>query len=189
MALKSTIHKATLQLSDMDRHVYGEHQLTLALHPSETEERLMVRILAYALCVPADELNGRLESARGLSDTDEPDLWHRDLSGQLLHWVEVGQPDERRLAKACSRADRVTVIAYQASTPIWFEGIANKITRLDRLRLWQLPAEQSEALAQRCQRAMQLQITIQDGLVWLSAEGHDTLELQLQPLWMGAAKG
>ena len=98
MALNATIYKAALQISDMDRHVYREHALTLARHPSETEERLMVRLLAFALNVPHDTEHGALQFARGLSDADEPDLWQHDLTGQLVQWIEVGQPDERRLA-------------------------------------------------------------------------------------------
>jgi hypothetical protein len=100
MALKSTIYKAQLQIADMDRGLYADHALTLARHPSENDERLMMRVLAFALNVPADDHRGRLEFARGLSDTDEPDLWQHDLSGQLFHWIEVGQPDERRMLKA-----------------------------------------------------------------------------------------
>ena len=112
MALKSTIYKAALQIADMDRQLYADHALTLALHPSETEERLLVRLLAFALNVPHDTDHGALQFARGLSDGDEPDLWQHDLTGQLLHWIEVGQPDERRLAKACSRAERVTLYVF-----------------------------------------------------------------------------
>ncbi|MEN9890319.1 MAG: hypothetical protein RLY78_614 [Pseudomonadota bacterium] len=186
MALKSTIHKATLQLSDMDRHVYGEHNLTLALHPSETEERLMMRVLAYALNVPADDLNGTLQSARGLSDADEPDLWHKDLSDQIVHWVEVGHPDDRRLAKACAKADRVSIYAYASSTPVWWQGMANKITRLRNLAVWQIPADQAQALAARCTRSMQLQISIQDGLLYVS-DAAGTIEIQPQALWQGGA--
>ena len=145
MALKSTIYKVELSLSDMDRQVYGEHLLTLALHPSETEERLMVRLLAFALTVPADELNGRMVFAKGLADPDEPDLWHRNHADEIVHWVEVGHPDEKRMAKACSRADRATIMAYQASTPIWYAGIATRITRLRNLRILCLPPDQSQA--------------------------------------------
>lgn len=181
MALKSTIYKATLQLSDMDRHVYGEHALTLALHPSETEERLMMRVLAYALNVPADDRNGTLQSARGLSDTDEPDLWHKDLSDQIVHWIEVGQPDERRMAKACSRAERVSIYTYAGSTPIWWQGLASKVARLDRLQVWQIDAERSQALAALCRRAMQLQISIQDGIAYLG-DAQTTVELTPQRL-------
>ena len=184
MALKATIYKATLQLSDMDRHVYGEHNLTLALQPSETEERLMMRVLAYALNVTADDLNGTLQSARGLIDTDEPDLWHKDLADQVIHWIEVGQPDERRLAKACAKADKVTLYAYAASTPIWWQGLANKVTRLRHLHVWQVPAEQAQALTAMCNRSMQLQVSIQDGTVYVS-DASRNVELTPTVLWAG----
>lgn len=176
MALKSTIYKATLQIADMDRQVYAEHALTLALHPSETEERLLVRLLAFALNVPADTDRGALQFARGLSDTDEPDLWQRDLTGQLVHWIEVGQPDERRLAKACARAERVTIYCYGSAADIWWAGIRTKLTRLQRLAVWQIPAEQAQALAALATRSMQWQLTVQDGHVWAHAES-GTVEL------------
>jgi uncharacterized protein YaeQ len=170
MALKSTIYKATLQIADMDRQVYADHALTLALHPSETEERLLVRLLAFVLNVPPDTDRGALQFARGLSDTDEPDLWQRDLTGQLLHWIEVGQPDERRLAKACARAERVTIYCYGSAADIWWAGIRTKLTRLQRLSVWQIPAEQAQALAALAARSMQWQLTVQDGHVWVHAE-------------------
>jgi uncharacterized protein YaeQ len=181
MALKATIYKAQLSLSDMDRGIYADHALTLALHPSETEERMMVRLLAFALHVPADNHHGTLEFAKGLSDTDEPDLWQHDLSGQLLHWIEVGQPDERRMLRAASRADQATFIAYTASTPVWWAGVKNKLTRTERLNVWQLLPEQSQALAALAQRAMQLQISVQDGTVWIH-QGDSNIEIQLQKL-------
>jgi uncharacterized protein YaeQ len=181
MALKSTIYKAQLSVSDMDRGVYGDHALTLALHPSETEERLMVRLLAFALNAPKDNARGDLVFARGLSDTDEPDLWQHDLSGVLVHWIEVGQPDERRMQRAASRAERATFISYAASTPVWWAGVKNKLNRTERLAVWQLPAEQSQALAALAQRSMQLQFSVQDGTVWCSAV-ETTLELRLEPL-------
>lgn len=184
MALKSTIYKATLNISDMDRHVYGEHTLTLALHPSETEERLMVRLLAFALQLPGDDRRGALQFARGLSDSDEPDLWQKDLSEQLVHWIEVGQPDERRMAKACGRAERVTIYAYSTAAPIWWDGLASKVTRLRNLEVWRLLPDQSQALAALAQRSMQLQISIQDGHVWIS-DASRSVELQPQPLWRG----
>jgi uncharacterized protein YaeQ len=167
MALKSTIYKAQVQLADMDRHVYADHALTLALHPSETEERLMVRLLAFALLAPVDDRRGRLEFAKGLSDPDEPDLWQRDLTGQLVQWVEVGQPEERRLLKASGRAERVTIYAYSAAASIWWQGLANRLARAANLAVWQIPAEQSQALAALAERSMQLQVTVQDGHVWV----------------------
>jgi uncharacterized protein YaeQ len=181
MALKSTVYKAQLQIADMDRALYADHALTLALHPSETDERLMVRLLAFALQVPPDTDRGALQMARGLSDADEPDLWQHDLSGTLVHWIEVGQPDERRLAKACGRAERVTLYAYASAVPVWWAGIENKLSRLDNLAVWQLPSEQSKALAALAERSMQLQLTVQDGHLWLS-NARDTVEVVPQAL-------
>ncbi|NDY89572.1 YaeQ family protein [Ideonella livida] len=177
MALKSTIYKAQLQIADMDRHLYADHALTLALHPSETDERLMMRLLAFALCVPADDLRGRLEFAGGLSDTDEPDLWQKDLTGDLVQWVEVGQPDDRRLAKACGRAEAVRLWAYGSSTPIWWQGLQGKVSRLERLEVWQVPTSSSKELAALAQRSMQLQITVQDGGIFVG-NGQDSVHLE-----------
>jgi uncharacterized protein YaeQ len=179
MALKSTIYKAALQIADMDRQVYREQALTLALHPSETEERLMVRLLAFALQLPATDFQGELVFARGLSDSDEPDLWRRDLTGELKQWVEVGQPDERRLQRACSRSDRVALYCYSAAASIWWNGIRSKLTRLDNLDVWRLDAPQSQALASLADRSMQWQVTIQDGHAWVHAGGSS---VELQPI-------
>ena len=181
MALKSTVYKASLQIADMDRALYADHALTLALHPSETDERLMARILAFALHVPADDARGMLLFARGLSDSDEPDLWQHDLTGVLVQWIEVGQPDERRLAKACGRAERVVVYAYSSAAPIWWAGIAGKVARLRNLQVWQLPAAQSQALALLAARSMQLQVTVQDAQVWVG-DGASSVELAPQRL-------
>ena len=170
VALKSTVYKAALQIADMDRALYADHALTLALHPSETEERLMARVLAFALNVPADDSRGMLQPARGLSDTDEPDLWQRDLTGQIVRWIEVGQPDDRRIAKACARAEQVAIYAYSAAAPIWWGGIASKVARWRNLEVWLLPADQSQALAELAARSMQLQLTVQDGTVWVGGE-------------------
>ena len=181
MALKATIHKAQLQLADMDRNVYGDHAVTIARHPSETDERMMVRLLALALNVPADTNHGTLELAKSLWDTDEPDLWHKDLTGQIVHWIDVGQPDDKRLMKASGRAGRVSVYCYGASSSIWWNGIATKLTRARNLDVWQIPAAQSQALAGLAQRGMQLQVTVQDGTVWVG-DGAQSIELQPQRL-------
>lgn len=177
MALKSTIFKAQLQIADMDRALYADHSLTLARHPSETDERMMMRLLAFALAVPADTDHGALEFAAGLSDTDEPDLWQKDLTGELKQWVEVGQPDDRRLAKACGRADRVRIWSYSSSTPIWWSGIEGKVIRLANLEVWQIDAAESQALAALAERGMQLQITVQEGHVWVG-NGRESVSLE-----------
>jgi uncharacterized protein YaeQ len=184
MALKSTVYKAHLQLADMDRGIYADHALTLALHPSETEERLMARLLAFALSVPADDRQGALEFAKGLSDADEPDLWQRDLTGRLVQWIEVGQPDERRLLKAAGRADRVSVFAYGASVPIWWQALASRVARASNLAVWHIPAAHSRDLAGLAARSMQLQVTVQDAHVWVGngASAVEVAPVALKPL-------
>ncbi len=181
MAIKATVYKAGVQIADMDRSVYADHTLTLARQPSETDERLMVRLLAFALHVPADDHQGALQVARGMADADEPDLWQKSLTGELLHWVEVGQPDERRLIKACGRAARVTLYIYSHAASIWWAGVQPKLARLSNLAVWQLPAEQSQALATLAARSMALQVTVQEGQVWVG-DAHTSIEIHPQPL-------
>jgi uncharacterized protein YaeQ len=184
MALKVTIYKANLQLADMDRNVYGDHGVTIARHPSETDERLMIRLLAFALNVPGDTDNGTLEFAKSLWDTDEPDLWHKDLTGQIVQWIDVGQPDDKRMMKSSPRAERVVVYTYTASSPIWWTGVQTKITRARNLDVWLIQPEQSQALAAMAQRTMQLQFTVQDGTVWV-ADAQQSVEITPERL-MGA---
>jgi uncharacterized protein YaeQ len=176
MAIKATIFKANLQIADMDRHVYVDHAVILARHPSETDERMMVRLLALGLYLPADDHHGMLECAKDLWDADEPALWHKDLTGQIMHWVDVGQPDDKRLMKASGRAERVTVLGYSASTAIWWAGMANKITRASNMAIWQIESSQAQALATLAQRSMQLQLTVQDGNVWVG-DGQRSIEI------------
>jgi uncharacterized protein YaeQ len=176
MALKATIHKANVQLSDIDRGVYGDHPLIIARHPSETDERMLIRLLAFALNVPPDDTRGAIEFAKDMWDADEPALWHRDLTGQILHWIEVGQPDEKRLLRTTSRVGRVSVYSFSSSTPLWWKGIASQLTRARNLTVWQIPAEQSRALAALAQRSMELQVTVQDGSIWVG-DGDRSIEV------------
>ena len=176
MAIKATIYKANLQIADMDRNVYVDHAVTIARHPSETDERMMIRLLALALNLPADTDHGNLELAKDLWETDEPALWHKDLTGEIKHWNDVGQPDDKRLLKASGRADRVSAYSYSASTPIWWAGIANKVARASNIEAWQIEQAQSQALAQLAQRTMQLQLSVQDGTCWLG-DGDHSIEI------------
>lgn len=178
MALKATIFKAHLQIADMDRAVYVDRQAVIARHPSETDERMMLRLLALALHTPADTGDGGLEFAKGLWDPDEPDLWQKDLTGRIVHWIEVGQPDEKRLMKASGRAERVTVLAFASSTAIWWHGIAGKVGRARNLAVFQVDAGQSRALAELAQRSMQLQVSVQDGSAWI---GDGTRSVEIAP--------
>jgi uncharacterized protein YaeQ len=176
MALKSTIYKAELSIADMDRNYYNTHQLTLARHPSETDERLMIRVLAFA--IHADEA---LVNAKGLSDTEEPDLWQKDLTGAIQLWIEVGQPDDKRLLKAAGRSERVMVYSYSATSHVWWKQLAGKIDRAKNVSVVNIPAEASAALEKMAQRTMQLQCTIQDGQIWLT-DGTDTVLVERETL-------
>lgn len=164
MALKATIYKAELNISDMDRHYYQSHALTIACHPSETMERMMVRVLAFAL-----NAHERLSFTKGLSSDDEPDLWLKSLSDEIELWIELGQPDEKRIRKACGRAKNVIIYTYAArSASIWWEQNKSNLKRFNNLRVLHLKSECVEALGQMAARTMDLQCTIQDGQIWLS---------------------
>ncbi|MBK6854236.1 MAG: YaeQ family protein [Burkholderiales bacterium] len=176
MALKATIFKAQLQIADIDRNVYLDHAVTIARHPSENDERMMMRLLALALNIPADDHNGQLDLGKGLSDVDEPDLAHADLTGRILHWIELGQPDDKRLQRASSKSDEVTVYSYANSTPVWWAGIENKLGRLGKVAVWQIPADQSQELSRLAERSMRWQVTVQDGTCYVNT-GKDTVEI------------
>jgi len=174
MALKATIYKADLQIADMGRNYYHDHALTIARHPSETAERMMVRVLAFAL--HAHEL---LAFADKIGNDDEPDLWQKDLTGAIELWVEVGQPDEKLLRKACGRSRQVFVYCYSGhSADVWREQIRGLLERTKNLHVVNLPATAGPALERLAQRSMKLQFTIQDGQVWVS-DGAETVHLDL----------
>lgn len=176
MSLKATIYKAQLQIADMDRNVYADHNVTIARHPSETDERMMIRLLAFALNVPADDHAGHLEFAKDLWDVDEPALWHKDYTEAIQHWIDVGQPDDKRLMRVVSRSERVSVYGFSSSTDVWWKNIANKLTRANNLTLWQIEAAQSQSLARLAQRSMQLNVSVQDGAIWMSTNA-DSVEI------------
>mgnify|MGYP003390243911 FL=1 len=157
MALKATIYKADLNIANMDVHQYGDYQLTMALHPSETIERLMVRILAYARY--ADEA---LEFTKDLFETDEPALWQKDLTGQLQTWIEVGLPDEDKVKKASARCDKVVVVTYGSAVDEWYKR-SSKIKTLKNVEVWQLTEATTTAIQALCERTMQLQLNVMDG--------------------------
>ncbi|MCM2335964.1 MAG: YaeQ family protein [Pseudomonas sp.] len=159
MAPKATVVKAELQVSDMDRHYYATHNLTLAQHPSETDERLMVRLLAFAL--HADD---RLEFGRGLSDEDEPALWRRDYTGEIQQWIELGQPDESRIRKAAGRAEQVVVVTYGGNAAdVWWGKNAATLARFKNLTVLDLDAAAVSAATALLGRGMRVTAMIQDG--------------------------
>ncbi len=182
MALKSTICKVELSVADIDRGYYHDHALTIARHPSETDERMMVRVLAFAL--HADE---NLAFGRGLSTEDEADLSRRDLTGAIETWIDVGLPDERDVRKACGRARAVSVLAYGGrAVDLWWEGVRDKLERQERLDVREVPSEASKALAAMAGRSMRLQVTIQEGHI-LIADGATSIPVELRVLKSAAA--
>jgi uncharacterized protein YaeQ len=166
MALKATIVKAELQVSDLDRHYYATHNLTLAQHPSETDERLMVRLLAFALYA-----HERLEFGRGLSDEEEPALWLRDYTGDIELWIELGQPDESRLRKASGRAQQVVVVAYGGqAADAWWQRNGNTLARLKNLTVLEVEPRDLAEVCAFYERGMRMTAMIQDGELQLMDE-------------------
>ena len=163
MALKATVFKADLQIADMDRHYYQTHALTLARHPSETDERMMVRLVAFALYA-----SDMLAFGNGLSTDDEPDLWQKDLTGAIELWIDVGLPEEREVRKACGRANQVVVILYGRGADIWWNQNRDKLQRQKNLTVLNLPSAATQALVALASRTMQVQCTIQEKLIWVS---------------------
>lgn len=177
MAQNATIFKVDLNISDMDRHYYASHALTLARHPSETDERMMVRVLAFVLNASED-----LAFGKGLSSEDEPDLWEKDLTGAVQRWIEVGQPDEKRIRKACGVSREVFIYPYSGnSADIWWEQNRRALDKLDKVTVINIPVETAEALGKLARRTMQLQCTVQDGEVWFT-DNEATLQVAMQPL-------
>jgi uncharacterized protein YaeQ len=173
MALKATIFKVDLQIADMDRNYYGDHSLTIARHPSETDERMMVRLLAFAL-----NASDTLAFTKGLSSEDEPDIWQKDLIDTIELWIEIGAPDEQRIRKACNRSKQVIVYHYGGrGSEVWWSQNSNKLARFDNLSVYHIPGDGSEQLATLAQRTMRLQCTVQEGTVWLG-DGEKSVEVE-----------
>ena len=173
MALKSTIFRAELQVSDLDRGHFATHALTIARHPSETDERMMARVLAFAL-----NADPALEFGRGLSAEDEPDLVRRDLTGAIELWIEVGLPDERAVRKAAGRARAVKVYTYGArASELWWTQNREALARIRNAAVIDLPAEAIAAMCALSGRNMRFDCTIQDGQVWLACAG-ETIQLE-----------
>ena len=181
MALKSTVFKAHVQIADIDHAYYADHALMLARHPSETDERMMMRLVALAL--QAHQLqalcagDGTLAFGAGLCDPDEPDVMLRDFTGLTRLWVEVGQPEEKPLARACARADEVVLYCFHHAAEVWWRGMENKVSRLKNLSVYRVPSATSQALVGLAQRNMQLQATLAEGALMLAdAKQHIDIE-------------
>ena len=181
MAQKATIYKVELSVSDMDRHYYETHKLTVAKHPSETDERLMVRLLSFAL-----NAHEQLEMTKGLSSDDEPDIWQKSLSGELELWVALGLPSEKVVRQSCGKSDAVVVYSYGKTADMWWDKIKNSTTRFDNLQVVNFSQDDTSALEKLANRSMRMQVNIQDGEVMVSVD--DTI-VNLSPvMWKAAAQ-
>ena len=165
MTQKSTIYKVDLSVSDMDRHYYETHKLTVAKHPSETDERLMVRVLAYAL-----NAHEHLEMTKGLSTDDEPDIWQKSLSGELELWIALGLPSEKIIRQSSGKSKDVIVYSYGSTAEMWWEKVKNSTTRFDNLKVYHLAESETNALSELANRSMKLQVNIQEGEVMFSVD-------------------
>ncbi len=170
MALKSTIFRAEVQIADMDRGYYQTHSITLARHPSETDERMMMRLLAFIL-----HASDALTFGEALSSNDEPDLWERDLTGAITSWIMVGLPDEKQIKKALSRSLRVVVYSYGSAVEPWWSSLA-RVYESGKLLVVHIAPNISQALKTLVERSMKLHCTIQDGIIWLS-DAKNTIEI------------
>jgi uncharacterized protein YaeQ len=175
MALKATIHRAELEVVDMDRHYYETHRLTLACHPSETPERLMVRLLAFAL-----NASPRLEFGKGISDSDEPDLWEKDLTGAIELWIELGHPEEKVLAKAIGRSPRVIVYTYSANPDRWWDPIKRRFDGERKLSVFHVSSQSARDLASMAGASMNLQCSIQDGEIWFRDDKDGAVRVEME---------
>jgi len=164
MAQNATIYKVELSVADMDRHYYETHNLTVAKHPSETDERLMVRLLAFAL-----NAQEQLEFTKGISTDDEPDIWKKSLSGEHELWVTLGLPGEKVVRRSCGKAGQMIVYCYGGSAAdIWWEKVKNSTTRFGNLQVTSFSKNDTIELGKMASRMLKLQVNIQDGDVMVS---------------------
>lgn len=176
MALKATIFKVSVQLADMDRNYYDTLQLTIAQHPSETDVRMMVRLMAFILNAHED-----LQFGKGVSDEDEAALWQINYSQEIDLWIELGQMDSKRIKKACSRAKAVKLYCYGSSVGTWWSQVSSKMKQFEKLTIEQFSPATTTALANLVTRSMDFQCSIQDGQLWLTS-GDDTLLVETTTL-------
>ncbi|MBF6631554.1 MAG: YaeQ family protein [Comamonas sp.] len=174
MAIKSTIFKVNLQIADIDHGYYADHNMTLARHPSETDDRMMVRLVALALNAWQLQAlcngDGTLSFGVGLSDPDDPDVHITDYTGQKRLWIEVGQPEDKPISKACNKSDHVLVYPFSSAASIWWKGIEGKVNRQSKLEVLNIDSEVAQQLGSLAERSMQMQATIQEGQLTLSSD-------------------
>ncbi|OBI03652.1 hypothetical protein A5715_07695 [Mycolicibacter heraklionensis] len=169
MALSATVFKVELGVSDVDHAYYADHTLTVARHPSETDERMLVRLLAFGLRAHRlNDVDGELAFGAGLSAPGVPDLRLADYTGRTLEWISVGQPDERALGKAAGQADQVVLFPFAASTATWWRTVGPKVAGLPNLSVVQIPHAPVQQLGQTVDRRVSAQVMVMEGQVTMT---------------------
>jgi len=182
MAQKATIYRVQLELSHVDRGVYAERQLTLARHPSETTERMLMRLLAFGL-----RYEEGLEFGRGVSATDEPDLWRREGDGRVIDWIEVGQPDAKRLVKAARQSNRCDLFVFGEGADRWRAAQLDGMKAPENLAVARIDDAFVDSLAAVADRQIRWSMTVSEGTIFLGV-GEDTFETAPQ-VWLGDPLG
>lgn len=173
MALPSTIFRASVELSDLDRQIYEQLSTTVAQHPSETPERLLARLLAYTLCY-----RDGLSFTKGIGSGDEPDLWSKGPDGRVQLWVEVGQPDPERLAKSCRHVERAVLFAFGPTAGRWLAQHQQKLAAVKNLTVLTLDFKFLSTLSVKLERVINWSVTVTEGNIYL-ATGGQTVETSL----------
>ena len=176
MALPATIYRVNIQLSDIDRACYESLQISVARHPSETAERLIMRVLAFAVCWEPE-----LAFTKGIASGDEPDLWTRGGDGRVLSWIEVGLPDPDRLIKASRHVERVVLFASGAALPRWTAQHLAKLQGIANLTVVGFEQEFLNRLTEGLERTIAWDLTITGGSIYLNING-ETMETALLPI-------
>ncbi len=164
MALKPTIYKLKIALTDLDRNYYNTLNLTIAQHPSETLERMMARILAF--CINAQE---SLSFTKGLSSAEEPDLWAHTLDGRVALWIDVGEPAVDRIKKATRIAQTVKVYSFNSKSDVWWIQEQEKFKQLTA-SIFQFQWKDIQTLAKLAQRTMDISVTITENSAYIATE-------------------
>lgn len=166
MALKATIFKAKVSLSNLNIHHYDDLTLTIARHPSENNLRMMVRILAYLMSAQEE-----LSFTKGISSDSEPDIWKINHDGSIDHWIELGNLDERRIRQSCAKAKKVTIYTYQGNQSLsWFKTLENGLSRFENLDIINFTFPNDQSIEDFAERGMNISCTIEDSEIWLSAD-------------------
>ncbi|MCA0374572.1 MAG: YaeQ family protein [Gemmatimonadetes bacterium] len=179
MALTSTMYALQVQLAHVDRGVYESLDFRMAMHPSESPEYFVARLLAYCL-----EYREGIAFSKGVSDPDEPTVSVRDLTGTITTWIEIGVPDAARLHKASKAAPRVVVYTHKEPR-VWLTQLASaRIHKADQLELWALDRDLVDELVARLDRRLRFELSVTDGALYVNIDGA-TLTGQVERLTLG----